>query len=210
MKKLLIVGAGGFGREMWIWAGQVPASEREWEAHGFLDDNPDALKGFNHPARVLGKISDYQPKPDEVLTVAIGDPRAKMQVAEVLQKKGAQFTTIVHPTALIGLNVKLGRGVIICPHVCIPCDAVLGDFVHVNSNSTVAHDTVLGDYTTLSGHCDVTGSSRLGKGVFLGSHASVLPSVKVGDFAKIGAGTVAATNVQPEVTLLGVPGKRLL
>ena len=64
--KLLIVGAGGFGREMHAWARQHPDHGRVWTFGAFLDDNPIEGIGINHTeipvrpahyARVVGQIA---------------------------------------------------------------------------------------------------------------------------------------------------------
>src|SRR5258708_4185222 len=148
MKKLLIAGAGGFGREVLFWAEEIPPKMREWEVAGFLDDDADALKGFAYSHKILGPLRGYQPKPDELVLLTLSEPRLKLKMASMLKEAGARFASLVHPTARIGPTVTLGQGCIICPHVCIPCDAQIGDFVHINSNTTVAHDTVIGGGTS--------------------------------------------------------------
>lgn len=209
MKKLLIVGAGGFGREVCFFFQRLRAGGEQRVLAGFLDDKADALAGFEHSLAVTGSIESYRPHANEQLLLAIAEPRLKLRIASVLRERGCKFASFVDPTALVGRRVSLGEGVIICPHVSIPCDATIGDFVHLNTSSTIGHDAALGEGCTLSGHCDVTGGAKLGRGVFLGSHAAVLPQVRVGDFARVGAGSVVIKPVPPDVTVFGVPAKRV-
>lgn len=209
MKKLLIVGAGGFGRELLWYAKHSAEHGRTWEIAGFLDDRPDALARFSHESSVRGPLKDHAPGEDELLLLALGDPKSKLAVAQSLRARGAKFLTLVHPSALVGPSVKLGEGCILCPHVCIPTDAVLEDFVTVNSQSTVGHDAFLGEGVTLSGHCDVTGGARVERGAFLGSGARILPSAVVGEFARVGAGSVVVRRAAARSTVFGVPAKVL-
>ena len=72
---LYIVGAGGFGRELFNWIKQHPDSGKAWNFAGFLDDNAEALKGFDHyQPGVAGSVMGYKPKAGEVLLCSISVP----------------------------------------------------------------------------------------------------------------------------------------
>ncbi len=208
MKKLWIVGAGGFGRELYAWATQHPAVGREWVLAGFLDDNAAALKSFGSFATV-SPLASHRVQSDEVFLCGVGQPHVKEKLVEPLLKQGAQFISFVHPQALLGARVKMGQGVVICPGVVISVDVELGDFVMVNLLSTIGHDAKVGAWTTLSAHCDVTGFVQVGSRVFMGSRASIIPQKKVGDRAVIGAGAVVIKDVPSDVTMVGNPAKIL-
>lgn len=207
-KKLLIVGAGGFGREVYGVA-LAAAAGAEWDVAGFLDADEQALQQFRYPVKILGDPATYQPASDDCFICAIGDPATKLHVCEGLRAKGAEFITLVHPNALIGPNCVLGEGCILCAGAILTADVTVGNFVIINAHSGAGHDAVIGDGCTLSAHVDITGGVQLGRGVFLGSHASVLPKMKVGDFAKIGAGSVVVRNVPSRGVVFGVPAKNV-
>lgn len=209
MKRLIVIGAGGFGREVLGWAQDVQALSKEWEIGGFLDDNPKALDGLKYDVPIIGGIKDYMPQNDDYFVLGIGSPRGKLAIAERLMQRGAQFISLIHPTAVIGNNIIIGRGCVICPFVTITCDVKLGDFVSLNIHSVIGHDAVLGDGCTLSVHAVVTGHAYLGKGVYVANHGSILPQAKIGDFARVGAGSVVLKSVKPETTVMGVPAKRI-
>lgn len=208
-KRLLIIGAGGFGRELLGWALAIPAAEREWDVAGFLDANPDALAGFPCDHRVVADPALYAPGPDDLFVPAVGDPATKLRLCRALDARGGRFATLIHPTVTIGPFCRIGRGCVLCPGTILCTNVTLGDFVVMNTHSGAGHDAVLGAGCTLSSHVDITGAARLGEGVFLGSHASVLPRVAVGDFAVVGAGSVVLRNVPPRATVMGVPAKQI-
>ena len=208
MKRLIILGAGGFGREVFAWAKAHPDCGRLWELAGFLDDNASALDGFEYAVPVLGAVADYIPVEGDLFLCAIGSPAIKRKVCERILAKGAQFINLVHPSAVIGENVSLGRGVIICPQAVVTCDVQIGDFVGINCHSSVGHDVRIADWVTLSGHCDVTGQCELGEMVFLGSGARILPLKKVGARALVGAGSVVISHVAADTKVFGNPARR--
>lgn len=206
---LYILGAGGFGRELFHWLRQHPDCGKAWEIAGFLDDNAEALKGFDYAPGVVGSVMAYKPKSGDLLVCSISMPKVKRPVVEGLLARGAEFLTFVHPRATVGGNVRLGRGTILCPGVIVTCDVSLGEFVMLNVNATVGHDAKVGAFTTASGHADITGFCTVGEGVFLGSHAHLIPHSRVGDNAVIGAGACVISPVSADVTVVGNPAVRL-
>ena len=210
VRRLIIVGAGPFGRELASWLKTGEGQLSDCTAGGFLEDDPHALDAYPaYRPGVIGSITDYQPQPDDILAMAIADPRTKLHLADQLLARGGRFLTFVHPTAVCGDHVRLGTGVIVCPYAVISCHTTLGDFVTVNLTCTIGHDVTLGRGCTLSAHVDLTGFVSADEGAFFGSHASVLPKVHVGAFAKVGAGSVAVRHVPAGTTVMGVPAKRI-
>jgi hypothetical protein len=136
MKRLLIAGAGGFGREALAWALACPSNRTEWRVGGFLDANPSALEGFDIDFPLVGAPESYEPREDDVFICAIGDPATKLRVALDLKSRGARFVNVIHPTAIIGPNSRMGTGCILCPNCMVTTNVVLGDFVTLNLAAT--------------------------------------------------------------------------
>ena len=208
MKKLLIVGAGGFGREMYAWAAQHPDCGQVWTLAGFLDDNVEALQPFGSFAPVL-PAAGHQPASENVYLCGLGLPLVKEKVISPLLKAGAEFITFVHPTALVGARVSLGQGVVLCPGAILSADITVGDFAMVNLNSTIGHDASLGAWTTLSAQCDITGHVKVADRVFMGSRATIIPGKTIGSRAILGAGAVVISDVPANVTVVGNPARIL-
>ena len=208
MRPLFIVGAGGFGREMHAWLRQHPDCDRLWTIAGFLDDNPAALDRFGAFAPVV-PATGHQPTSGSLYVCGLGLPEIKERVIAPLLAAGAEFLTYVHPTAVVGERVRLGRGTILCPGAVLSCDITVGDFVIINLNSTIGHDASVGDWSSLSALCDVTGHVKIAERVFMGSQATIIPTRTVGGRSIIGAGAVVMTNVPADVTVTGNPARIL-
>lgn len=209
MKKLIIVGAGGFGRELLQWVKDINKLQNKWIIEGFLDDNLDALDGMECDYNVIGKIQDWKPKENEVFVCAIANPKIKEFITTQLKSKGAWFESVIHPTAIIGAYNIIGEGLVAYPNSCITANAKVGDFVTLLL-SAIGHDTVIGDYSTISSYCDITGGVQLGKRVFLGSHVTIIPERKIGDDVYVGAGSVVINNVKSNTKVMGNPAKKML
>ncbi|MDD2762794.1 MAG: acetyltransferase [Opitutaceae bacterium] len=204
MKRLIIIGAGGFGREVLSWSttGQPP-----WQIKGFLDDDPRALADRSLGVPMLGSIDGYEPVEEDVFLCAIGQPALRRSTFDKIHARGGRFATLVHPTAVVADRAKLEEGVIICPFALVSVDARVEAGAVIYYHSSVDHDAVVGRWCQVSGHCDITGAATLGTEVFLGSHAAIMPGVHVGDRAVVGAGAVVIADVKPGTTVIGVPAR---
>src|ERR1035437_5203074 len=103
-KRLLIVGAGGFGREVLCWARDVEPTQSEWKIGGFLDANRAALDGLDVPLGILADPAVFEPSETDRYICAIGDQATKRRVVSDLQARGAEFSTLVHPSFIIGVE----------------------------------------------------------------------------------------------------------
>jgi sugar O-acyltransferase (sialic acid O-acetyltransferase NeuD family) len=208
--RLILLGAGGFGRELLTHAQDCHAAGRLPAVGGYLDDGgAEVLARLGYELPWLGTVDDYVPAPGDQIALGVGSPDAKRAIVGKLKVRGAHFATILHPTALITGRTSIGEGTIMGPFTGSGTDTRIGAYVTVNSYSGFGHDSSVGDFSTLSAHVDIMGYAALGEGVFVGSHASILPSVKVGDGAKISAGAIVYRSVPAGGTVFVPPAKLL-
>jgi sugar O-acyltransferase (sialic acid O-acetyltransferase NeuD family) len=204
-QKLIIISAGKLGREVHNWSLQAAQAGAPWEVKGFLDDRGHALDDFPGRPPILGTADEYCIQPDDVFLCAVAEPKLKQRYQELVEQRGGQFITLIHPSALVGLNTQIGAGSIICPFCQVSCDVRMGRGVFFGTNSNTAHDTEYGDFCQISGSCEINGNAILGRGVFLGSHATILPQTRLGDWSYVGAHSVVLRRVGPFQKVFGVP-----
>lgn len=205
-RRIVIVGAGGFGREVLHWA------RAAWGTHadriaGYLSADPHLLDAHGPSLGILGDPRDFVPLPGDGLVLAIGIPGTRRTVAEVLLAKGATFLPVVHPTAVVAPTATIGAGSIVCPHAVVSDAARTGACVVVNYHASLAHDACAGDFAVLSPYAALGGGAVIEEDVFLGLHATVGPGVRVGARSKVSAGSCALFDVASDSLVHGVPGR---
>lgn len=208
MKKILIVGAGGFGRELLQWIKDINIVRPSWDIVGFLDDNPKALDGVDCDFGVVGSVAEWIPGADEEFALAVGRPKTKEIIVRTLKAKGAVFATVIHPTATITQYSKYGKGLIMFPYAKISVNSQVGDFVTVLS-AGIGHDVYVGDYTTVSGMCSILRNVSIGKQVFIAAGVAVANDVLVGDDAYLGLGSVILKDVPAGAKMFGNPARNM-
>ena len=199
MSKLVIIGARAMGRETCAYA-----RECGMEVKGFLDSATDALDGLEGYPSILDSVENYQPCDEDVFVVALGEPEYKVKYAQIIAEKGGRFVSVVHPTAYIGKNVKIGEGCIICPNTAITNDTEVGSHVIINIGASVNHDNRIGDGSTICPGARLAGRVYIGKGVFVGTGALIIPDVQLGDNVFVAAGATVTKSFE-NGRLMGVP-----
>lgn len=207
MKDILIIGAGGCGREVLQWIKAINIIEKRWNIIGFLDDNPHALDGKICDVGIVASIDDYIIKENDVFVCCIGNSKVRKDVVMRFKSKGAKFVSVIHPSAIITESSSIGEGVIVYPFAMVSDNTCIGDYCIINMYSSVTHDVVLGKYCTISGHCDITGKCKLGDSVFMGTTSHVVPGSVIGNDVFICAGSTVMTNVRDGLRVIGNPAK---
>ena len=209
MKNLLIIGARGWGREIFNMLPHCMGYGTEYVVKGFLDDKTDALDGMAGYPPIIDSVEHYTPQQDDVFTCALGDANWKKHYVEILLKRGGVFINILHNTVTIGRNTILGTGCIICENVGISCDIVVKDFVTIQTYATVGHDVRIGNYCHLGVRSFMGGYSLLGELTTIQTCAIVLPKIRVGNNCTVGAGAVVIKKVKDGETVYGNPARKL-
>lgn len=198
--KYAILGAGGFAkevREVLLDLGTRPEMVQFYVEERFKANNSTA-KGFLELPR-----DDHH-----VAYLGVGDGKLRANWLSQFQDN-CDFAPLIHPAAILGNNVQLGKGVIVTAYSHLTCDIIVGDGVQFNLQTTVGHDCVIGDYVTTAPKVAISGNVRVGTHVSLGTSSTVLPGVSICDDVVVGAGAVVTKDITEPGSYIGVPAKRI-
>jgi sugar O-acyltransferase (sialic acid O-acetyltransferase NeuD family) len=209
LQDLVIVGAGGFGKEVAWLVECINAAHPRWRLTGFLDDFAE-----QHSTRlglpVLGPISLAASDSSIVdVVIAVGDPRARRRLTESLAAQGKRFPTLVHPGISIHASNRIGAGVVICAGTTITVETKIGDHSHLNLHCTIGHGAVIEDYCTLSPGVHLSGDVHLEPGAFLGTGVQTIRGVRIGRGSTLGAGATVVRDIEPAVVAVGCPARAI-
>jgi len=207
MKNLLIIGARGLGREVYLLAKESIGFNADFQVKGFLDDKIDALDGLGDFPKVLGTVEDYAIQANDVFICALGDVKWKKHYVDLMLAKGGAFMTLIHKSASIGIGSTVGVGSIISRYVTITANCSVGNYTTITTSSDIGHDASIGNFCHVGAFAFIGGGSSLGDFVTLHPRASILPHKKVGNHAIVGAGSVVIRNIKERDTVFGVPAR---
>ena len=197
------------GREIYYTAVNSLGYETEIDVKGFIDDNTKALDGFTGYPPILSTISAYKIEEDDVFTCSMGDVRTKIDICERIKKYGGVFQTLIHKTAIIKNNARIGDGCIIDSNAIISCDTVIGQNCLIQQNAILGHDVVVGDYCRIDCQAFFVGGVKVGNRCTIHTAAVLNHKVVVEDDATVGACSFVVLKVKSGTTVCGNPAKRL-
>ncbi len=213
---IIVVGAGGFGREV-VDVIEAVNSSREapvWQLEGVVDDsiteeNLGRLR--ERSIRHLGSVDEFLSTTERSFSyvMGIGSPGVRRRVSERFDVAGHTPATLIHPTATLGSKVTIADGAVLCAGVRLTTNITVGRHVHINLNATVGHDTSIGDFVSLNPLASISGDCTLESDVLVGVGGIVLNGLRVGQGATIGGAACVVRDVAAATTVVGVPARAL-
>ena len=207
INKIIIIGAGGHAAEIHdyiryiINMGSEHPQSISYELAGVIDDNPDTYEKYKFKCEYLGSINGHKVQNDCRYVIGIANLEFRHKIVERFLKEGAQFETLVHPSAYVSETARIGTGSVIAPNVNLGPNVSVGSFTLVNARCSLGHDTKVGDFNFISPNVCFSGGTSVGDHNLFGINSATIPGIKVGNRNKIMAGMVLDKNVGDDETV---------
>ncbi|EOS8271169.1 MULTISPECIES: acetyltransferase [Bacillus] len=208
MKDIVVIGSGGFSKQVIEIIEQLNLINPEYKLLGIVDDNKSLVGTEVLGYEVIGD-TDYikqlskQQKIHGVIAIADGEIR------EHISRKlnDVQWVNLIHPSAIVSNYTKLGEGNIICAGVVINPECKMGNHSHINIGSTLGHDVLMLNYVTVMPGSKISGNVNLKSKSMVGTGATIIQGLTIEENVVLGAGTVVTKNTKPNYLYVGVPAK---
>ena len=210
-KKVCIVGAGGFAKEVLCCLIDIVnnAEKAPSELACFLVADKD-FEAYRNK-KILGveviPQSAFDSGKYEVI-IGVGDPKLRRKIVNDFPRD-TSYVTLIHPTAVISEWVEIGEGSIVAAGCILTCDIKIGKHAHLNLHTTIGHDCVIGDYLTTTPACNISGICTFGNCVYFGTNASVRQGISICDEVTVGMGGVVVKDIKEPGIYVGNPAKIL-
>jgi len=207
-KKYCIYGSGGFATESLLCLKDQYSfsnSELRDRVVFMVDDqfyNKDTIMGISVIKKSSFVANEYE------LVVCVGNPLKRKLMVKSLPID-TEYTTIIHPSAILSEWVRIGIGSVITAGTILTCNIEIGKHSQLNLNTTVGHDCILGDSLTTAPGVNISGRCQIDEGVYIGTGAGIRENTTICSNTVIGMGAYVVKNITVPGTYVGTPARLL-
>ena len=208
--ELVVVGAGGFGRETVEAVRSVNAAGGRWRLAGYLDDEPAIHGKVIDGVPVLGSTEELGSMPDVsvvVCTARSEDYASRPRIVETLSLPPERYATIIHPSASVSASSRVGPGTVLLAQTVLTAAVTIGSHVAIMPHVILTHDDVISDFATVASGVCLGGNVHVGRCAYVGAGALVREHRSIGSCALVGMGAVVTRDIPPHEVWAGVPAR---
>ena len=210
MENIIIVGAGGFGREVEWLISRINQVNKKFNILGYADDNKtigtkisklEVISNINNIEKIEGTVN---------VAIAIGNSKVRKEIVKKLKEmKNVKFPNLIDPSAIVDTDIIKGEGNIICANSIATVDLKINNFNIINLDCTIGHDDIICDFVTIYPSVNVSGNVVVNDCVEIGTGTQIIQGKIIGKNSIIGAGSVVIRDIEENVTAVGVPTRVL-
>lgn len=212
MIEVVILGGHGDGLVAAAVINDLAKSGTDIRLVGFLND---ALTVGEHiqGVPVLGGTKDWVRISSNVKFLIclhkVGQMRPRSELVESFAIPDDRLISVIHPSACIASDVKIGAGVLICSFVTCQPGSVVGRYATIRAGANLGHDAVMQDFCYLGPNATLCGKAVLCKGAHAGPNSVLIDGLSLGDFSVLAAGAAAMRNTEEDSVWMGNPARRV-
>ena len=206
MKNIIIIGAGGVGRETVLLIEQINTVKPEWNLLGFVDDNKSLHGRCFYGYNVIGCVDSLNTYESIYAICSISDSKIKKRIVNNLSSK-IEFANLIHPSSIIGKDCIMGKGIIIQAHCIITTNVNLGNHIQINPQCGIGHDSIIKDFCSLYWNVNVSGNVVIGEGCILGTKTTIIQGLTIGSWSVIGSASNVIRDIPSGSTAVGNPAR---
>ena len=203
MKKIVIVGSGGYLKEQYHWLTETLQHDGESFTIKGIISNENFGTVEKHTKIKIIKKEKLSYSKEIYLYLAIGQPKLRKKIIEKFKK--FNFLTMKHPSSVVSKGATLGKGITISPGTIIAGDAKIGDFNNFNFGTMLSHDCVVGINNSFSPGAKIMGDCKIGNHNFFGVDSVMIPKTKIKNYNVVGANATVTKNFDSNLTIIGTP-----
>jgi len=212
VKKLILFPFGGNARESLLSVLALNKLKKQWDPVGFVDD--DRLKWGKECCgiKVLGDKGVLKKYPDAWILAVPGNPDnypERKSIIDSLGVENSRFATIIHPSAVISPDARIGYDTTIMPNVVITCGARIGNHCIILPNTSILHDSKIGDYSCVGSNVSISARVNIASASYIGSGTKIKGDIRIGEGALVGLGSNVIFDIEKGTVAAGNPAKTI-
>ena len=135
---------------MAVWCLDIIEKEGKYNVVGFIDTYKGKAR-LKNGYEILGSEDELPHLMDKFNfsagIVAIGDNWIRKVLADRISEivPNFRFISTIHPRAIIGRDVRIGKGTVVMPGAIVNSNSFVGNFCIINTNASLDHDGIMGE-----------------------------------------------------------------
>lgn len=208
MEKILLFGAGPHCNVVI----DIVEKQAKYKIAGIIDSKKEIGSKFND-YKIIGRQENLIELSKKYNVnkgiVCLGDNYLRSKLVDILLnlKPNFEFANAIHPSVIIGKNVKIGKGNVLMPGVIVNTLAEIKNHCIINTNSFLEHDCVMENFSSLAPGVSMGGIVSIKQYSAIAVGAMLRDRVNIGEHTVIGSGAVVTKDIPANCIAYGNPAK---